>query len=119
MSCTYVYVGDVARVVVELCRRFGDSGGGAAARLPEPARLMHMGGPARLSRVDVARALVRARGLGAGASRIHPVVRATVAMPYDSPLDIGMDSSRLERLLGLRMRAVADVMPQCLGLAPQ
>ena len=65
--------------------------------------VFNMGGPASLSRVDIASAVASHRRLAA--ERIHKKPRPEGG-PVKSPLDITMDSSKLQRASGVEMRAL-------------
>lgn len=60
-----------------------------------------MGGPQRLSRVDMAAAVAAARGHDPACILRAPA--SSVDRPVASPADISMDSSRLEEELGIKL----------------
>ena len=68
----------------------------------------NMGGPESLSRVDIALAVAKHRGLPRG--RVHAQPRPADG-PVRSPLDITMDSGRLHAVSGIRMRSLARTLP--------
>ena len=76
--------------------------------LVPPRRLFNLGGPDRLSRVDMARAVAEARGHDP--APILAVPAASVSRPVASPPDISMDSSRVEGELGLRLTPFAQAL---------
>jgi len=70
----------------------------------------NMGGPESLSRVDIARAVADHRGLPASRARAKPRAPGGI-----SPLDITMDSSRLQAASGIRMRPLATTVSTAFG----
>jgi hypothetical protein len=73
-----------------------------------------MGGPERLSRIDVAHAVARARGHGTECARA--VERATLPPgPVASPLDISMDSTALHRVTGVTPTPLAALLAELAG----
>ena len=78
---------------------------GGATRSPG---IYNMGGPAKLSRVDIALAVAEHCGLPP--ERVHGKPRPPGG-PVKSPLDITMDSSRLEAVSGIKMRGLAQMLP--------
>jgi dTDP-4-dehydrorhamnose reductase len=69
-------------------------------------RVYNMGGPQRMSRVDMAIAVAAKRGHAP--SLIVPVPAASVDRGVASPSDISMDSSELEERLGWSMTRFSD-----------
>ena len=92
-----MYVADIVRACRELVQR-------PAAG---PA-VYNMGGPQRLSRVDMARAVAAARGHDAACILAAPA--ASVDRGVASPADISMDSSRLEGELGWALTPFEDAL---------
>jgi dTDP-4-dehydrorhamnose reductase len=96
---------------------------------PLPLHAYNMGGPERLSRVDMARLVARALGLdgggrgqggdgGVAAHAILPVPSASVPADvrgYTSPRDISMDSSAVERDVGVTLTRMQDALPRVLA----
>lgn len=70
--------------------------------------VFNMGGPERLSRVDIAMAVAEVRGYDPGC--IEAVPAASVARGVASPSDISMDSSLLEHSLGMTMTPINDAL---------
>lgn len=107
-----IYVGDIVRVVGWLV----ESRDAAALR----HCCLNMGGPDRLSRVGMARAVAAHCGLDTGC--IEEVASATVARAAASPLDISMDSSRLAAELPFPLTpfraALAEVFPSDAPMPP-
>ncbi len=69
-----------------------------------------MGGPERLSRVDMARKVACAWGYSPEA--IIEAPSSSVNRGVVSPADISMDSSRLEAVLGMRMTPFSAALAQ-------
>jgi dTDP-4-dehydrorhamnose reductase len=67
-----------------------------------------MGGPARLSRVDMARTVAATWGRSPAA--IQPAPAASVCRGVSAPADISMSIERLEAALGVRTTALADAL---------
>ncbi|KAL4426244.1 hypothetical protein ABPG77_009859 [Micractinium sp. CCAP 211/92] len=99
-----VRVRDVVRVVQTLIAR--------QAGLRH--RLFNMGGPERLSRADMARAVAKAHGLDAALVRAVPAPPAA-QRGVASPADISMDSSLLETELQLRLTPLRKALQQMLA----
>ena len=72
-----------------------------------------MGGPERLSRVDMAQKVAQAWGYSPEAIVTAP--SASVNRGVASPPDISMDSSRLEALLGMSFTPFSEALS---GLPP-
>lgn len=79
-------------------------------------RTFNLGGPARLSRADMARLAARAGGWSEAA--IQPVPSASVPRPCPSPPDIAMDSSLVHRKLGVTATPFEEVLQLVLGRGP-
>jgi dTDP-4-dehydrorhamnose reductase len=77
-----------------------------AARPEEGIRLLHLGGPDRLSRLDLARAVVAAAGEEPGRLEAGTIAGSGLRRPRDCSLD----SSRARALLQTRLRSVAEVL---------
>ena len=73
-------------------------------------RVINMGGPARLSRVDMARAVAEAWGRNPAAIRAAPA--ASVSRDVAVPRDISMNISCVTATVGIRMTAFADALAQ-------
>mmetsp|Transcript_27879 Transcript_27879/g.89910 ORF Transcript_27879/g.89910 Transcript_27879/m.89910 type:complete len:370 (+) Transcript_27879:48-1157(+) len=79
------------------------------ARKAYPPLFLHLnaGGPEALSRVHVGRLIAEAAGFDALAS-ITAVARPD--LPYPSPLDVAMDSSNFEAILGVPLIPIRDAL---------
>lgn len=75
--------------------------------------MLNMGGPDRLSRVDMAYAVAAARGHGAAS--IVPAPASSVPRGVVSPADISMNSSKLAGLLGLQLTPFTEALPAVFG----
>ena len=97
-----VFVGDIVRLLTWLLK------GGIAAGC---VGVHNMGGPQRLTRVDVALAVAAHRGHDA--ALVKNVNRADVvpAGAVASPPDISMDSGKLEKASGVAMTPLAAMLP--------
>ena len=73
-------------------------------------RIYNVGGPHRLSRLDMARQVAEVWGLSSEA--IVPAPCSSVQRPVRSPADISMDSSRLEEELGMQMTSFREALRQ-------
>ena len=73
-------------------------------------RVYNVGGPHRLSRLDMARQVAEVWGLSSEA--IVPAPCSSVQRPVRSPADISMDSSRLEDELGVQMTSFREALRQ-------
>lgn len=69
-----------------------------------------MGGPARLSRLDMAQQIAAAWGFSTDAIVSAPA--SSVQRQVKSPQDISMDSSRLEADLSMKLTAFSDALKQ-------
>ena len=74
----------------------------ALLEAPRAGGLFHAGGPERLSRFELGRRVAAAHGFDA--ERLVPARQAELPLPVPRPLDVSLDSSRLERELGWRAR---------------
>lgn len=118
-------VGAVARMLRAIAREAADASdrqdsappSASSYRWPLPLAAYNMGGPDRLSRVDMALLVAGALGLGgnAAASRaILPVPSASVSAEkrgYASPRDISMDVSAIGRDVGVTLTRMKDALP--------
>lgn len=95
-----IYVQDI----VEICRRLVDRSIGGRC----PYGTFNMGGPQRLSRVDMARYLANYRGWDP--LNIVPVPRDSVVRSTRSPADISMDSTALATGLGFKMTLFSEAL---------
>ena len=88
---------DIAAHVVALASspRWSD-----ASAVSDKNRTFNMGGPDRVSRVDMAR--ITARVFGLSDANVVEAASASVERPAPSPADISMDSNALERETGVR-----------------
>jgi dTDP-4-dehydrorhamnose reductase len=96
--------------------------GACAWPLPLPA--YNMGGPERLSRVDMARLVAAAAGVPADAAARAIVPAPSASVPaetrgYASPRDISMDPSALLRDVGCTLTRMEDALPGVLMLERQ
>ena len=67
-----------------------------------------MGGPHRLSRLDMAQQVAEVWGLPSEA--IVPAPCSSTERPVKSPADISMDSSRLKHELGVQMTSFREAL---------
>ncbi|KAI9010064.1 methionine adenosyltransferase regulatory beta subunit-related [Hyaloraphidium curvatum] len=102
-----VFVGDVVDIVLSLLHMVAASADGS---VPLPLPAYNMGGPERLSRVDMAGIVAEARRYSKEA--ILAVPSASVQRAVRSPADISMDTSALKRDIGVAPRRMMDVMPE-------
>jgi len=86
-----IHVDDVARAVWDLVSL-------------DVKGLFHLGGPQRLTRMELGRALCA--GYGFDAALLRDAKR-----PADRPRDVSLDSRRLAGLLGWSPRAIGDMFP--------
>ncbi|GFH15747.1 RmlD_sub_bind domain-containing protein, partial [Haematococcus lacustris] len=108
-----VYVQDIVAVVQKLAAwqvQAGAEGKCGKARSLTLPPVLNMGGPDRLSRVDMA--LMVARHRGHSPSLVRPAPSASVARGVASPQDISMDVSRLALLLGRPPTPLTQVLEQ-------
>ncbi|MEW5300359.1 MAG: hypothetical protein WDW36_003295 [Sanguina aurantia] len=94
-----IFVGDIVKVCDKLL---------GMASLPAERKTYNMGGPERLSRVDMAHQVAEARGFGSRC--ILPASASSVDRGVASPADISMDSSELSKLLGMAPLAFAAAL---------
>ncbi|GFH07858.1 methionine adenosyltransferase regulatory beta subunit-related [Haematococcus lacustris] len=108
-----VYVQDIVAVVQKLAAWQVEAGAEAKCGEARPLTLpsvLNMGGPDRLSRVDMA--LMVAHHRGHSPSLVRPAPSASVARGVASPQDISMDVSSLTLLLGRPPTPLAQVLEQ-------
>ncbi|KAJ9514884.1 hypothetical protein QJQ45_028573 [Haematococcus lacustris] len=104
---------DIVAVVQKLAAwqvQAGAEGKCGKARSLTLPPVLNMGGPDRLSRVDMA--LMVARHRGHSPSLVRPAPSASVARGVASPQDISMDVSRLALLLGRPPTPLTQVLEQ-------
>ena len=82
----------------------------AAAVAGRGRGLLHLGGPERLSRLELG--LRTARCLGLDERRVVPLRQADVPLPVPRPLDASMDSGRASRELGWSARPVDEALAE-------
>lgn len=99
-----VFVLDIVLVVEALVARWQ---GGERMQ-----HVLNVGGPDRLSRADMARAMARARHYSE--ELVNPVPASSVNRGVQSPPDISMDISRLRAALGVEMTRYDDAIRQTL-----
>ena len=97
---SYVSVFDVVAIVARVCAA-------VLAREPGIPRLLNVGGPHVLTRVDVATAA--AAGFGAAVT-IVPCKRADAGLAYAAPADAGMDTAAAAALLARPLQDVRDAV---------
>jgi dTDP-4-dehydrorhamnose reductase len=102
---SFVGVRDVARVCVAAIK--ARPPGTDVSSLPST---VNMGGPARLSRAGLARAVARGLGLPPSVVREAPGAAHSAAARVPSPADIGMDVTVLREGLGFEPRSVEEVI---------
>lgn len=95
-----IYVEDIAKVILHILD---------LPQLP-PKSLYNMGGPERLSRLDMATKVVEARGYNTTA--VVPAPSASVQRPVASPADISMSVENLTKDLGLVLTTFSDALQQ-------
>ncbi len=91
--------------IVQVCTALAGGGISLAAQ-----RVFNMGGPERVSRVDMAEAVAAVRGHDPGS--IQSVSSATVDRGCASPPDISMDSARLEGEMRMKMTPFKDALKE-------
>mmetsp|Transcript_7020 Transcript_7020/g.13007 ORF Transcript_7020/g.13007 Transcript_7020/m.13007 type:complete len:393 (+) Transcript_7020:28-1206(+) len=128
---SYVYVGDIVRVVAALIQMRETSADADAFRRSVP-QVLNMGGPDALNRVQVAHEVAAALGTRLTCSvraeageeaqvitvekpKIIPTSRTSVDLGYPSPLNIAMDSSFLMQSLGLPMTNINVALRRALN----
>ncbi len=98
-----VAAADVARALAELLER---DAAWAPGPLPgAPGRVLHLGGPERLSRLELGRREALAAGFDAGVCEAG--TRAAAGLAGERPADLSLDSRRLVALLGWTPRTLA------------
>lgn len=101
-----VAVSDITRVVEWLL-------GGSESAQGAVKSVLNMGGPNRLSRYDMAEAV--AKHCGVGMECVERGKSAEVARAAPSPLDISMDSSRLQAQLPFALTPFAAGLREVFG----
>mmetsp|Transcript_30146 Transcript_30146/g.87806 ORF Transcript_30146/g.87806 Transcript_30146/m.87806 type:complete len:330 (-) Transcript_30146:253-1242(-) len=110
---SFVHVVDVLETISSLLSRWHSTDEFTVGVL-QAGCTFHLGGSASFSRLGLAEALVEAKGypttMPDGSSKLIPVARAELSekMGYESPLDISMDSSKLEAFLGFFLRSALE-----------
>lgn len=105
-----VDVADVVQAVRLLLARGWPAGAAGAYNL---------GGPERLSRADIARAVVAEAAPGRERELVVPTARDPRRFAVASPADISVDSSRLVALTGLRRTPLRETMRRALQTEAQ
>ena len=80
-------------------------------------RVFNVGGPARMNRVDMALAVAAERGHDP--ALVLPGSAASVARTCATPADISMDSSAVQRQLGIRLTPFGEALKQIFGSGSQ
>ena len=78
-----------------------------------PFTILNVGGPEPLSRIELVEIVRDKLGIGAeNGPKIAPILTAELqeAMGYPDPLDLGMDSSRVEGIFGRKLLSVEEMM---------
>ncbi|CAL1399054.1 unnamed protein product [Linum trigynum] len=104
-----VYVKDVVTVILSLIHRWRSEGD------KQMKLLLNLGGPNRVSRVEMAEVVANVRGYNA--SLIKPVSASSVDRGVSSPADISMDISNLVQALGIRPTPFQDGVKSTLEIA--
>lgn len=102
-----IYVQDICEIFQRISSREVDR---IHTGAPQAGEIMNMGGPERLSRVDMAMAIAEIRGYNKDC--IIPSKSADVERPYVSPPDISMDSSLLSQELSISPLDFKSAMTQ-------
>jgi nucleoside-diphosphate-sugar epimerase len=76
-------------------------------------RVFNVGGPARMNRVDMALAVAAEKGHDP--ALVLPGSAASVARTCATPADISMDSSAVQRQLGIRLTPFTEALKQIYG----
>lgn len=116
-----VFAGDICEIVVSLLRGIAgvvSSEGQPSAVWPVSQPFYNMGGPDRLSRVDMAKLVAKARKVPAEDVEkvVLSVPASSVTRPYASPLDISMNIDALIRDTGVTPRSMEALIGEVLGL---
>lgn len=77
--------------------------------------VFNMGGPERLNRVQMAEAVAMYRGYDRGCIVPSSSRELVAQRGYLSPADISMDSSKLQRTSGIRMRTMKEAFDDIWG----
>jgi len=94
---TPLEAGNAAEAVLELLS--GDAHG-----------LLHLAGPARVSRHELALAVLAAHGRAGEAGRLRAVTRAALGLASQRPADVSLDARRATELLALRLLAPDEAL---------
>eukprot|EP01018_Ginkgo_biloba_P033076 Gb_05466 [translate_table: standard] len=94
-----VYVKDIVNVIESLIRKW--TSGDKCIQL-----LLNVGGPDRVSRVQMAEVVSELRGYDS--SKIKSISAASVNRGVTSPADISMDVSKLVKVLGINLTPFKD-----------
>jgi dTDP-4-dehydrorhamnose reductase len=95
---------DVARALADVLER---ETVWIARPLPgAPGRVLHLGGPERLSRHELGRREAQAAGLDP--DQCEPTTRAEAGVADERPADLTLDSRRAVALLGWTLRMLAE-----------
>ena len=120
-----IYAEDIADVVLSFLRGIAGvpddrANGRPAAIWPVPQPAYNLGGPDRLSRVDVAKLVAGARKVPKETQDkvILSVPASSVRRPFESPLDISMIVDCLTKDTGVAPRRMDDVLGSVLGIEP-
>jgi len=105
---SFVAVTDVAKAVAAAVREWGHGDGLFRQGCMMLPCAVNVGGPERLSRAQFARLVAQARGLDPGLVKAVP--SASVARAVPSPRDISMCVERLEGLLEVKPKSVAEAL---------
>lgn len=81
---------------------------------PSAAGAYNLGGPERLSRADIARAVVAELAPGREHELVVPTARDPARFAVASPADISIDSSRLMALTGLQRASLRETVRRAL-----
>ena len=93
----------------------GNVNNGSSTKIFRPRRAINVAGPERMSRADFARALARARGLPRDAVKTVSVRVGGMSRPMTSPSDSSVDVTMMRDVLGVKPKAVADVLQGLCG----
>jgi dTDP-4-dehydrorhamnose reductase len=76
------------------------------------AGILHVAGPARLTRLELGLAVLRAHGLDA--TRVRAATRAELGLAATRPADVALDAARARGLLATPLRAVSAALSSAL-----
>lgn len=103
-----VFVQDVVYTIVWFTRQLLIRSSTVADRL---SGVYNMGGPASVSRVDMAQAVFQHLGFDGAGSIVAKEKAKLPAGDVPSPLDISMDSSKLELLMQRKFASLNEILP--------